>query len=69
MREFLMSHQVIIAVGLFFLYSNAVQALPAPTEKSSGFYRWLFAFSHGLAGNLKYALQKAMPQYVAPERQ
>lgn len=68
MKALILQHPALVALGVFFIYSNAVQALPAPDEKSTKFYRWAFAFGHGLAGNIKYALQKAMPNYVAPDQ-
>ena len=68
MWAWIMQHQLIAGVGAYFLFSNAVQALVPPDEKSSGFYRWLFVFSHGMAVNIKYALQKAAPQMVAPDQ-
>lgn len=63
MRELIVNHPALFGMGVFFLFSNAVGALAKPTEKSNGFYVWFFAFSHGLAGNVKYALSKALPQY------
>lgn len=66
MREWIVAHPAIVAAGVFFVFSNAVQSLPAPAANSGAAYRWLFGFSHGLAGNIKYALQKALPQYVPP---
>lgn len=68
-RAFIAAHPVWIGIGAFYLFSNAVGALPTATEKSSVFYRWFYGFSHGLAGNLKYALRTALPQYVAPSQQ
>ena len=61
-------HLLIVGMGAFYLYSNAVGTLPAPQQNSNAFYRWFFAFNHALAGNIKYALQKAVPQYISPEK-
>lgn len=68
MFHWIAAHQLISAVLGYFLFSNAVQALEPPDEKSTKGYRWFFCFSHGLAGNFKYALQKLAPQYVDPSK-
>ncbi|MDR3723283.1 MAG: hypothetical protein P4K83_02185 [Terracidiphilus sp.] len=61
------AHPVLMGIGAFYLFSNAVQALPDVTPDSNKFYRWFYAFSHGVAGNVRYALRKAFPQYVDPQ--
>ena len=68
MGHWISTHQLIFGVGLYYVFSNAVQGLPVPDEKSSKKYRWFFVFGHGLAGNVKYALSKAAPQYVDPTK-
>lgn len=68
MVHFIEAHQLIVGIGAYFIYSNAVQALQPPEDTSSAFYHWFFGFAHGLAGNIKYALQKAVPQYVDPSK-
>lgn len=62
-----MDHPVVSAVGAAFIYSNLVGALPKPT-KDSGFYLAFYAFNHGLAGNVEYAIRKLFPQFF-PEKQ
>ncbi len=47
----------IVAV-LIYVWSAAVQALPPVEFGSSNFYKWLFRFSHGLAGNWRLAARK-----------
>lgn len=66
MLDLIKEHHVILGIVIYFLYSNAVQALSAPTATSSELYRWAFAFNHGLAGNIRYVIQKAGSQYVPP---
>lgn len=51
----------------YYVFSNAVQALPEPDEKSSKGYRYLFALLHGLAGNIRYAFSKVAPTFVKPQ--
>lgn len=61
------SHQVLYFLFGYFVFSNAVGAMAAPTDKSSVAYRYAFAFLHGLAGNIKYAISKVAPGVVKPE--
>lgn len=61
MHEFMTKHPgEFLAYGLliWFAFSNAVQALDPPDEKSSKTYRFIFKFLHGLAGNIRYALKR-----------
>jgi hypothetical protein len=39
----------------YFAFAAAVDALPKPEAVSNPFAKWLLAFLHGLAGNLKNA--------------
>lgn len=50
----------------YFLFSNGVGAMEKPDDKSGQLYRYVYRFSHGLAGNLNYALKSKFPQYVDP---
>ena len=50
--SFIMAHQTTAALVAFWLFSNVVTALPSPNNDSNGFYKWAFAFGHGLAGSL-----------------
>jgi hypothetical protein len=68
MFPFITTHPVIATVISYFLFSNAVEALEPPDALSSKGYRWFFAFSHGFAGNVRYALQKVAPEYVDPSK-
>ncbi|GEM_PF-3151539 len=40
----------------YWVYSAAVGAMPMPQPGGSGFYKWAFAFLHGVAGNVNRAL-------------
>jgi hypothetical protein len=47
-------------VAAFFLFSNAVGAMPKPTDCGTfqvWFYAPLYRFAHGLAGNILYAIR------------
>lgn len=49
---FVGAHQTIIALVAMWLFSNVVTALPSPTNDSPGWYKFTFAFMHGLSGSL-----------------
>lgn len=36
---------------LYYVYNNAVQALPDPLPSSSRFYLFFYRFAHGIAAN------------------
>ena len=67
MIHLIQAHPVLAGLGAYFLFSNAVGAMDKPDEHSGAFYRYVYRFSHGLAGNLKYALQSKFPEYVEKE--
>ena len=48
-------HLFFNGMALLWMGSAAVSALPAPGEKSSPTYQWLFRFLHLLAANLDRA--------------
>lgn len=50
--QFLLIHQTAAALILYWLASNFVSALPSPTNNSGNFYKFTFAFAHGLSGSL-----------------
>lgn len=50
--NFVATHQTIVALVAMWLFSNIVTALPSPTNDSGGFYKFAFAFMHGLSGSL-----------------
>jgi len=43
---------------IYVAYSSAVDAMEVPGPTSSQFYRWLYRFAHGFAGNLVTAFGK-----------
>ena len=63
---FFTHHPVIGSLGGYYLFSNLVGSMEEPSSKSGAGYRYLYRFTHGLAGNLKYALTKVYPSYVEP---
>lgn len=67
MFDLIKQHPTLASIAAFYLFSNAVQYLPTPAENSNAFYRWFFGFSHGLAGNVRFAMQKAFPQFIQAE--
>ena len=60
--NYLMQHPtqaMVAAVGVYFVFSNLVGALPAPDATTGKGYQFFYSFMHGLAGNIRYALQSA----------
>lgn len=58
----IMQHQVLLVMGGQWCAVYAVASLPSPTQSSNGFYKWFFAFSHGIIG----ALPRLLPQLRLP---
>jgi hypothetical protein len=56
------AHTTTWALGAYFLFSNAISAMPSP--QGTGFYRWLFDFSHLMAGNISRIVATRYPQAV-----
>lgn len=48
-------------VACYWVFSAAVGAMEAPTEKNGPFYRWAFKFFNTLAGNLSRAFSSKIP--------
>jgi len=55
MWSFIQAHQTIFALGLFWVASAGVGALPAPTATSAGPYKWFFAFANTIMANISRA--------------
>lgn len=47
----MVAHPTTTAMTAFWLFSNAVSAMPTPSDKDGKGYRWAFGFLHSLAGN------------------
>jgi len=50
--SFVVAHPTAFGMGSLWVFSNIVTALPSPTNGSGMFYKFAFAFAHGLAGSL-----------------
>ena len=50
--NFVLAHRLAVGLGAFWVASNMVSALPSPSNTSGNFYKWLFAFGHGMIGAL-----------------
>ena len=57
MFEFILQHQFWAAVGVYWVFSAAVSALPKPNGNAS--YLWLYQFMHTIAGNITTAFPEA----------
>jgi hypothetical protein len=66
MINFLLQHQFWAAVGLYWIFSAAVSALPEPGPNGSPGYVWLYRFMHTTAGNLTTAFSRipGMKQFI-----
>jgi hypothetical protein len=59
MINFLLQHQFWVAVGLYWIFSAAISAMPEPKADGSPGYLWLYRFLHTTAGNLTTAFSEA----------
>ncbi len=73
MYQLVMGHFVFVSVAaaivFYFLFSNLVGALPKPVAVT-GWYRFTYAFLHGLAGNVAYALRQfsQTSKFIEPDQ-
>lgn len=58
------SHTTAWTLGSYFVFSNAISAMPTPASSSGGFYRWLFDFGHLLSGNITRIIATRYPSQV-----
>jgi len=58
------AHGTLWALGAFYMFSNAIAALPSPGSGSSTFYRWSFDFLHLIAGNIAKIVATRYPGAV-----
>ena len=59
MLNFLTQHQFGAAMGIYWIFSAAVSAMPEPGVNSHRGYLWLYRFLHTTAGNITTALLTA----------
>jgi hypothetical protein len=55
------SHPSYWLLGAYYIFSNAVGALPTPAATGT-FYRFFFDFSHAIAGNISRIVATRYPQ-------
>jgi len=60
----LAAHPTVWALGTFYIFSNAIAALPTPGSASSTFYHWSFDFLHLVAGNIARIIATRYPGAV-----
>ena len=51
----LMAHPGVL-LGMYWVFSAGISAMPMPDDKSGGFYKWLFVFLHTVAGSIARAI-------------
>ncbi|HLH35455.1 MAG TPA: hypothetical protein VKX41_12330 [Alloacidobacterium sp.] len=56
-----------LGAAALWIFSAAVSAMDPPKTGDSGFYGWLYRFTHLLAANLDRALGPASP-VISPEQ-
>lgn len=61
MINFVLQHQFWAAVGLYWIFSAAVSAMPEPDTDSRPAYIWLFRFLHTTAGNITTVFGSRIP--------
>lgn len=61
MWEFIVQHQSISVIALYWAFSAAVSSMPDPEATSSKGYLWLFRFLHSVAGNLSTVVGSKIP--------
>jgi hypothetical protein len=61
MLEFILQHQSLAALAVYWIFSGAVSALPDPGPGGSPGYLWLYRFSHTIAGNLTTVFGSRIP--------
>jgi hypothetical protein len=52
------NHPVWDTIILFWIFSAAVNALPVPTDESSGAYKWIYTFLTTLLGHVSDAMNQ-----------
>ncbi len=63
MIGFVLQHQFWAAVGLYWVFSAAVSAMPEPEGRGGAGYLWLYRFLHTTAGNISTALGSRIPGF------
>src|SRR5689334_15954930 len=61
MIDFLLQHQFWVAVGIYWIFSAAVSAMPEPAPAGSPKYLWLYRFLHTTAGNISTVFGSRIP--------
>lgn len=58
------SHPAISAALGVWILSNIAGAMPSPDDKSGKFYKFVFAFMHGIGGSIPRIGATLFPQYA-----
>lgn len=61
MIQFLIQHQFWAAVGIYWIFSASVSAMPEPGDAGNPGYLWLYRFLHTTAGNITTAFGGRIP--------
>lgn len=61
------AHPVYLGIAVYWVYSAAVSALPAPDSADGKGYNWLYKFLHTIAGNISAAFGSKIPGIEPPK--
>lgn len=61
MWDFIVAHPTSFVLGLYYVTSAGIGALPMPDATDSKFYRWFFQFSNTLSANVTRAYAAKLP--------
>lgn len=61
MMNFILQHQFWAAVGIYWIFSAGVSAMPEPGATSGSGYLWLYRFLHTTAGNITTVFGNRIP--------
>ncbi len=57
---FVLAHQTMVSLGLYYVFSAFIGALPSPTATSSPLYQFFFTFANTLGANVMRARNTAV---------
>jgi len=60
----LRAHPAVCGAVAAWLIGNVAAALPSPTAQSGNFYKFVFAFLHGIGGSIPRIGATLFPQYA-----
>lgn len=62
LMQLIQQHPTMFVLGLWWVASAAISAMPMPAENSGSGYKWFFAFAHTVAGSVARVIAMKYPQ-------